>query len=167
MNYLSLSQQRADIFNALQTAASAQATRLLTENPIKAEKILNAINRLGTAILYLNQRKSHLCSKLNSFTAVQIDFSNLEKMNLETVDQMFDAVFAEWGPNIEKSYYGGIGFESTASPVWIEQISLRTALNIAKYNIFNFSGDLGPLYGKSNALTEAEKQVQELLKLKA
>lgn len=133
-------------FNHICNAVDKQIDRLLLQPEgsrewLKGQAITEALNRLFTAV-----RVKYPDTEIQQrITFIQLDLKQVFQLNLATIDEMLDA-------EINTSENGSIQ----------KHISLRVALNIARYNIFNSPEETsGPLWGQSKALEEVEKELKK------
>ncbi len=138
----------ANCFNHICHAVDKQIDRFLLQpegslERLKGQAITEALNRLFTAV-----RTKYPGNQLQEkITFIQLDIEQVFEMNLATIDEMLDA-------EIQTCEDG--------SPQ--KQISLRTALNIARKNIFNpLGGTAGPLWGQSEALEKVEGDLKKFI----
>lgn len=139
----------------LSTELSDQEIRAMR----KTSEIKNALDRLFQAILVKypdleieNKKKSCLMNEINK--------KQVAIWNLSTINEMLDAQFSIWESEIEPYTSGDMEFNGRREGYY-RQISLRTALNISRNNLFNLIGGStwGPLWGKSKALELVEKEL--------
>ncbi|CUI18148.1 hypothetical protein PNK_p0094 (plasmid) [Candidatus Protochlamydia naegleriophila] len=99
-------------------------------------------------------------NKKRPFLPDEIDKKQVAIWNLSTIDEMLDAQFSIWETEIEPWTSGDMDFSGREAG-YRKQISLRTALNISRNNIFNYMGEStwGPLWGKTKALELVEKEL--------
>jgi len=72
---------------------------------------------------------------------------------------MLNLKVREWEDEVYPWREGGMEFDGSKAGYY-RKMSLRTALNISRYNIFNIlGGSFGPLWGKTHALEEVEKEL--------
>lgn len=120
----------------------------------KEQEIRDALERLRAAVLYKNSSaNSEVTWKKSSLKCPNIKLSQVAKMDFSTIDFMLDAQISESKSEITPGNKQGAGYYS--------QISIRQALNISRNNFFNSPGATwGPLWGKSLALEQVEKELR-------
>ena len=130
----------------------------------KAQKIIAALNRLRAALIYKNPLEANdsTTTKTSHIFLPKIKSDEIEQMDLSTIVSILDAEISEWQTEIEPWNEQGMEFRGRRAG-FASRISLRQALNIARYNFFNFlDGAWGPLWGKTNALKEVEEELNNL-----
>ena len=148
-------------FNFIKQTVQNQIDRLLTHGDSdqwKVKKIREALDRLCRATIEKYPQGVEIRSRLWSF--IELDNEEIAEIDLTTADAMLDAEISIWESEIAPSIEQGMEFDGRRAG-YRTQISLRTALNIARYNIFNsfLWGTWGPLWGKSEALELVEAEL--------
>jgi hypothetical protein len=94
-------------------------------------------------------------------TAIKINKEQVAKIDLSTIDAMLDAEISIWEDAIAPSREQGMEFDGQRAGYY-SKISLRTALNISRNNIFNSIGGStwGPIWGKTKTLESVEKALR-------
>lgn len=162
---LDMQTMRGDItprecFNLIEKAAERQYERLFetefTDKRSKAQGINMALNRLYHAVIAKYPDGVEI--KKRSWK-ISIDPKQVEKLDLSTIQKMLNVEVREWEDEVYPWREGGMEFDGSKAGYYRKN-SLRTALNLSRHNIFNIlGGSFGPLWGKTRALEEVEKEL--------
>jgi len=152
-----------ECFNLIDHAAQKQIDRLLTpkgsSERSKAQEIMQALKRLFRATIQKYPTGVEIRNRITPLT--HINTEQVAELNLTTVETILDAEISVWECEIAPWTEQGMEFRGRSAG-YRKQISLRTALNISRGNIFNFgSGTWGPFWGgKAKALAEVEEELK-------
>jgi len=143
-------------YNLIAEAIKVEYARLTPKDEfalykkIKADSILGAMHRLYLVIEF--QRSEHL-APLTNRNWRGINPEEAKKVDLSTINAMLDVRISVWIP--EHDTGGDFG---PLAAGYVEQRSVREALNISNNNIFTLlGGGCGPFWGKAQALQNVER----------
>ncbi len=150
-----------ECFNLIAGAVQPQIDRLLipegSSERSKGQKIFAALDRLYLATIQKYPEGVKVPRRYTFLT--YINNHEVTNLDLDTLDTMLDVRISEWENATEPWSQGDMDFPGRSAG-YRRRISLRTALNIARYNFFNSSdGTWGPLWGKSRALKQVEREL--------
>ena len=158
------------LFIAIKKNADIQVNRLKTEakKPFsvgcldKARKIEDALVRLNLAIHIKNETSSDdyiIC-------APKLDSAEILTMKLSSIPELLNAKFSIWRCARQATTESGMEFNGWDAGFTHPQFSVRDALGIARFNMFNLPGFgslgfFGALFGK----VASERAVEEELRV--
>lgn len=169
MNKLSQEVDRWGAYQAIENAVNIELKRLSIFNVIgilswgfirKNERILEALNRLGAALLIKEPLPESDPRNKPAFRTIKLNPDVIGKMRLNTFRSMINTEFSPWGVGIEHWSQGGQDFSSTYEN-YIWKPSLKISLNVSMNNIFTLVGPFGPWWGKARALENVENELKK------